>query len=55
MTNALSIDCEMIVGEEGKTLLAQVALCNEYGQCVYNYFVKHPYVSFFNPPTPIIF
>ena len=36
------MDCEMVgVGEEGKdNILARVSLVNQYGQCIYDKFVK---------------
>ena len=36
------MDCEMVgVGEEGKeSILARVSLVNQYGQCIYDKFVK---------------
>ena len=38
----MAIDCEMVgVGENGQdSILARVSLVNNYGQCIYDKFVK---------------
>ncbi|XP_041457762.1 RNA exonuclease 4-like [Lytechinus variegatus] len=42
ITKCIALDCEMVgVGHEGKeSILARVSMVNEYGQCIYDKFVK---------------
>lgn len=42
ITKCLALDCEMVgIGLEGKgSILARVSMVNEYGQCIYDKFVK---------------
>ena len=42
LTRAVAMDCEMVgVGDDGEdSILARVSLVNNYGQCIYDKFVK---------------